>query len=248
MRRIQNKQNGRIAQVTDTYEKGGVVVTYELTYEDDGSTTNLSSSTVKRWWKDVEPTEQEAVVEEASTYVAASQAITKELNKNNQYSLEEMVENQAQLDSVAVAVEVTEKEVKKNETKTRKNGKSKVKKPVFESEALQKYIIDIVEELGGTFVQRTSGNGSKDMNKKVFKAGGKMFASMNYPRHHVFLNVRGVDIEELIPDQKINGFYSARYIFTEDTPEVHSKIKKILTQAYNAQLAKNTTKKGKGEK
>ena len=240
MRRIQNKQNGRIAQVTDTYEKGGVVVTYELTYEDDGSTTNLSSSTVKRWWKDVEPAEQDAVA--LAVEVEAEPKDEEVAGDGTPYSqvMTEILEDEK--------VAVTEKEVKKNETKTRKNGKSKVKKPVFESEALQKYIIDIVEELGGTFVQRTSGNGSKDMNKKVFKAGGKMFASMNYPRHHVFLNVRGVDIEELVPDQKINGFYSARYIFTEDTPEVHSKIKKILTQAYNAQLAKNTTKKGKGEK
>ena len=240
MRRIQNKQNGRIAQVTDTYEKGGVVVTYELTYEDDGSTTNLSSSTVKRWWKDVEPAEQDAV-----TLAVEVEADTKDeevASDGTPYSqvMAEILEDEK------AAVE--KKEVKKNEKKTRKNGKSKVKKPVFESEALQKYIIDIVEELGGTFVQRTSGNGSKDMNKKVFKAGGKMFASMNYPRHHVFLNVRGVDMEELVPDQKINGFYSARYIFTEDTPEVHSKIKEILTQAYNAQLEKNTTKKGKGDK
>jgi hypothetical protein len=256
MRRIQNKQNGRIAQITDTYEKGGQIINYELTYEDDGTVTNLSTSTVKRWWKDIE--EVDTSKQEADKYVEASKKITKELNKNNSKSLQEMVDAQAEPttsfkdmveEMVAEAKQEMEKAPKqKKEKKEKKAPKTKApKRPTFDSTDLQNYAIQVVADLGGDYVQRRQNNGAKDMAQKVFRAGGKMFMHMSYPKHELRLDTRGVDVETLVPQQTLTGFYSARYTFNEDTQQVRSTIKKILTQAYNAQLAKNN-KKGKGDK
>ena len=246
MRRIQNKQNGRIAQITDTYQKDGVVITYELTYEDDGKTTNLSSSTVKRWWKDVEPTEQEAAVEEASTYVAASQAITKELNKNNHYSLEEMVEKQAQLDSVAVAVEVKEKEVKKGETKTRKNGKSEIITVITSSDvdrdAIKQNIWKLAEENHFSVVDY-----ARLPYFLVLKAFGRGRIEVRVGKKGLSLNVK----EEVASFTSreyhtVKNYYLPAVIQLSYETDYDTELKILFALAY--EYAQNTSKSQKEEK
>lgn len=244
---IVNRDTGRRAAVVEEETPKFKVLTVH--FLDDDSEQQYSSSTIKRYWK---KTEEFAEVEdkagdgtpykqimkeilqdekkatakkEASKYVDAGKKITKELNKNNSKSLQEMVDVQAK--------------------KPKKEKKSK--RATFDSTALQEYAIKVLNSLGGDYVQRKQDNGAKDMAQKAFRAGGKMFMHMCYPRYNLYFNTRGVDTDTFVPDAELTGFYSVRYIFNEDTKETRAKIKQLITQAYKAQLAKNN-KKGKGDK
>ena len=257
MRRIQNKQNGRIAQVTDTYEKDGVVITYELTYEDDGKTTNLSSSTVKRWWKDI----NEEPVEEADKYVAASQAITKELNKHNSKSLQEMVDAQAEstasdgtsysqvlseiIQDEKVAVEKIKKEKEKKD-ETRKNGKSKVTaKSTISTEkkaAIKQNIMDIAISC-----QLESTEYAKLPNFVVLKAFGRGKVEARIGKDKITVNVKeDVAISSKLSYHIVNNYYLPAVIQLSYESDYDTELKNLFTLAY--EKSENTKKSQKEEK
>lgn len=126
--KYENKKNGKIATLESTNEKFKTVV---LVFE-DGTTTTISIATLKRWWKAIpeeETTEQESK-QEASKYVEASAAITKELNKNNSKSLAEMVEAQTDEDVAGDGTPLVEvgKEIAKQAKEKAKKAKEKSKK------------------------------------------------------------------------------------------------------------------------
>ena len=201
--------------------------TMKLMFLDDMTEKEFSTSTIKRWWKKTEETfEYEETAGDGTSYKEVMQEILQDEKK---------------------AAKKKEQEVQEPKQKKESKKAKKEKRATFDSTALQEYAIQVVQELGGDYKQRVCNNGSKDMAQKVFRAGGKMFMHMSYPRYYLRMDTRGVDTEELVPTSELTGFYSARYEFTEDTKQVRSKIKKILTQAYKAQLAKNN-KKGKGDK
>lgn len=222
-----HRDNGRQAIITED-NSNTKYKTARLMFLDDKTEKEFSISTIKRWWKKTEETfEYEETAGDGTSYKEVMQEILQDEKK-------------------AVA-EKKEQEVQESKQKKEPKKAKKEKRATFDSTALQEYAIQVVQELGGDYKQRVCNNGSKDMAQKVFRAGGKMFMHMSYPRYYLRMDTRGVDTEELVPTSALTGFYSARYEFTEDTKQVRSKIKKILTQAYKAQLAKNN-KKGKGDK
>lgn len=217
MRRIQNKQNGRIAQITDTYEKGGQVITYELTYEDDGKTTNLSSSTVKRWWKDIEPTEQDAV---ALSVEVAPKAVEEDVaGDGTPYSqiLTEILEDEK------VAVE--KKRVKKDE-KSRKNGKNKV--VATESDVLEvlDYIDTVAADVGMTYYVR-----DKQPNHRNYKPeGGKVQFTVHVGKTSAEMYLKAFQVpDEVQPKLEVlNGFFNRRLVISELTETKKSVINRII--------------------
>lgn len=219
MRRIQNTKNGRIALITDEYKKGNVVVNYELTYEDDGTTTNLSTSTVRRWWKDIEPKEED----EASKYVQASQAITKELNKNNKKSLAEMVEQQANQDAVAVAVEL------KATPKKEKAQKKPVKKPTnTESNVpeILEYIDKLATQAGMNYYVR-----EKQPNHRNYKPeSGKVLFTVHVGKASVEMYFKAFQLPDKVQPQLevLNGFFNRRLVVSELTDNIKSVINTII--------------------
>ena len=226
-----HRDNGRQAIITAD-NSNTKFKTVRLMFLDDKKEKEFSTSTIKRWWKKTEETfEYEETAGDGTSYKQV---------------MKEILQDEKKAVADKKAKEATKQEVKKVQEPKKEKAK-KEKKPVFDSTALQEYAIQVVQELGGDYKQRMQNNGAKDMAQKVFRAGGKMFMHMSYPRYYLRMDTRGVDTEELVPTAELTGFYSARYEFTEDTKQVRSKIKKILTQAYKAQLAKNN-KKGKGEK
>ena len=221
-----HRDNGRQAIITED-NSNTKYKTARLMFLDDKTEKEFSISTIKRWWKKTEETfEYEETAGDGTSYKEVMQEILQDEKK---------------------AAKKKEQEVQEPKQKKEPKKAKKEKRATFDSTALQEYAIQVVQELGGDYKQRVCNNGSKDMAQKVFRAGGKMFMHMSYPRYYLRMDTRGVDTEELVPTSELTGFYSARYEFTEDTKQVRSKIKKILTQAYKAQLAKNN-KKGKGDK
>lgn len=235
-----HRDNGRQAIITAD-NSNTKFRTVRLMFLDDKTEKEFSTSTIKRWWKKTEETfEYEETAGDGTSYKQVMQEIIQD---------EKKAVADKQVKEAKKPVEQDPKKTAKVTDKVSKEQKpKKEKKPAFDSTALQEYAIQVVQGLGGDYKQRVCQNGAKDMAQKVFRAGGKMFMHMSYPRYYLRMDTRGVDTTELVPTSELTGFYSARYEFTEDTKEVRSKIKKILTQAYKAQLAKNNSKKGKGDK
>lgn len=114
--KYRNKSNGVVAELIEILDIDDKYAKIHLRKE-DGKDTLIAQSTFKRWWTPIQEEEtieqksekdandiSNAIVadfeaqeqEEASKYVEAGQKITKELNKNNSKSLEQMVEAQAE--------------------------------------------------------------------------------------------------------------------------------------------------------
>ena len=250
-----HRDNGRQAIITED-NSNTKYKTARLMFLDDKTEKEFSISTIKRWWKKTEETfeyeDTTAIVMQQKKDLGIevppidpTQVEIVEEVAGDETSYKEVM--QEILQDEKKAAKKKEQEVQEPKQKKESKKAKKEKRVTFDSTALQEYAIQVVQELGGDYKQRVCNNGSKDMAQKVFRAGGKMFMHMSYPRYYLRMDTRGVDTEKLVPTSELTGFYSARYEFTEDTKQVRSKIKKILTQAYKAQLAKNN-KKGKGDK
>lgn len=235
MRRIQNTRNGRIACITDTYKKGDVVITYELTYEDDGKTTNLSSSTIRRWWKDIEPVEQDTV---ALAVEVESETKDEEVaSDGTPYSqvMSEILEDEK--------AAVDKKEVKKDEKKARKNGKSKVvTEQKSDRSSIKQHIISIADEYGFESKEYT-----KMPNLIVFKAFGRGRVEARVGKNALTLNVKeDVAISSKLPYHTINNYYLPAVIQFSYESDYDTELKNLFTLAY--EKSENTKKSQKEEK
>lgn len=219
--RFQHKENGRIVRLLETSDVGTVLVEYE----DDGTSTNYSKSTWQRWWKKLEddvPNEaqEEEVCGDGSTYKEVMQDILHD-------------------EKVAAS---------KKADKTPKEKKPRVKrttKPTFDSTELQDYCVKLVEELGGSYTIRKLKSG-EEMKSRVFRDSlDHMFAHMHYSKYQLYIDTRGVDTDKLPGDKTLTSFYEVRYYFTTDNKQVRDKIKRILSQAFKAQVSKRTKKEDK---
>lgn len=241
MRRIQNKQNGRIAQVTDTYEKDGVVITYELTYEDDGKTTNLSSSTVKRWWKDIEP-EDDAVALAVEVEAKQPEEIESDVaGDGTSYSqvLSEIIQDEK------VAVEKVNKEKEKKD-ETRKNGKNKVTaKSIISTEkkaAIKQNIMDIAASC-----QLESTEYAKLPNFVVLKAFGRGKVEARIGKDKITVNVKeDVAISSGLSYHTVKNYYLPAVIQLSYETDYDKELRNLFTLAY--EQSENTKKSQKEEK
>lgn len=214
-----------------------------LKFLDDNTEKVFSISTIKRWWKKTEEVYKDLTQE----VMEQKKELEIEVPPIDPEKVEVLGEEEVTGDGTPYG-QVLKEILHDEKLAVQKKKVSKGKRPVFDSTSLQEYAIQVLTELGGDYKQRVQDNGSKDMAQKAFRAGGKMFMHMCYPRYNLYFNTRGVDTEKFPPDAELTGFYSVRYIFTEDNKQTRAKIKEIITQAYNAQLNKNNSKKGKGDK
>lgn len=222
--------------------------TMKLLFLDDMKEKEFSTSTIKRWWKKTENIFEYSEKKD-DDYVQEVMQQKKDLGIEVPPITEVEILNEEEVAGDGTPYKQVITEILQDEQKLAQEKKvSKGKKAVFDSTSLQEYAIQVLTELGGDYKQRVQNNGAKDMAQKAFRVGGKMFMHMCYPRYNLYFNTRGVNTEEFPPDAELTGFYSVRYIFTEDNKQTRDKIKKIITQAYNTQLTKNNSKKGKGDK
>lgn len=247
----EHRDNGRQVALLGENSK---YKTVQVKFLDDGKETEYSTSTWKRYWKKTDQTiEYETDDEQVQEIMKQKEQLGIEVPPITEVEVvsEETAGDGTPYKQVMQEILQDEKKAAQKKAKDKKQKAEKKvtvkkeKKPVFDSVALQEYAIEVVQGLGGDYVQRKQDNGAKDMAQKVFRAGGKMFMHMSYPRYELRMDTRGVNTEELVPTSELTGFYSARFVFTEDTKQVRSKIKKILTQAYKSQLAKNNKKGSK---
>ena len=244
--KYQNKRNGKVATVIDQDERGVLTLQYE-----DGSTQQITESTRKRWFKPV--LEDQNSVDEAAKYVQISQSVTKELNKDNSKSLQEMVDQQADEDTCAdgtpyseVGKEIAEQAKEKAEVQKSKKPKKVKSHRVSNPEVAQivAYIEAKVTELGGKIFTP-----DKAPKVRLFKVNDHMFARINISGSHVSLCCRScaVDLDDLgcLPDKTQNHMFDAIYIFEDLTKT--TLIDSIIDQSFGYQKEKNTLKKTKKE-
>lgn len=110
MSRFINTKNGRIVKVIGGYEKSGTI---QVQYEDDGSTTDYSPSTWKRWWRPLtEEKEVASPVQEVEETVEVEEKVAGDGTSYNQV-MEEILQDEKK----AIEKAKKTKEVKPKATK-----------------------------------------------------------------------------------------------------------------------------------
>ena len=212
-----NKKNGKVATVVSEDEKCKTVI---LEYEDN-STTCVTTSTLKRWWKKFEAEEvvetldvecengvtddealEQAVVDPEDAYVRelgieCPPVTSYEVVSDNEKELTD--EQYAQIG----------KEIAEQAKKKAKTVKQSIKKTSDWVEEAKKFIYSLVElEQDEIFVL------ANNINMRSFKVGGHMYAKFNFSKSSITLAVKSSCLESVRkPDKTVNHMFDAVYGF-----------------------------------
>lgn len=245
-----NKKTGVIAELVRENEK---FKTVDLLKE-DGTSTTISISTLKRWWKAIP--EEETTKQESVKYVEASQAITEELNKNNSKSLKQMVDEQADEELCGdgtplaqvgkeIAKQAKDKTKKANKPANSKNKPSKkdsttntttkkkkaVKKgnnKVVDSDSIVSYVGEVLNAKGGTYSTR-QGDGTKVIRCNIPEVKSCV-AQFTFRKSTVCLSTKSKFLSDNMKGKfrKVNLAFDCRYSFSELNDDTKQFIDELI--------------------
>lgn len=216
----QNKRNNRIAVVIEENQKFNTIL---LQFTDDNSTTSITTSTLKRWWRKIEaPEAVEPVIEEDE--VAGDGTSYKEV-------MQEIIQDEEVANS---------KEKSKGKAKADKKERRRREPEAYAVEAVE-YVYNVVKSFGDEiFVP------AKDIKMRSFKVGGHIYCKFNYSNTSITVAVRGVSIPEnfTAPKKTVNHLFDSLYQFTSALTDTDRQlIADILRNARDYRISKNNKNK-----
>lgn len=216
----QNKRNNRIAVVIEENQKFNTIL---LQFTDDNSTTSITTSTLKRWWRKIEaPEAVEPVIEEDE--VAGDGTPYKEV-------MQEIIQDEEVAKS---------KEKSKGKAKADKKERRRREPEAYAVEAVE-YVYKVVKSFGDEiFVPAT------DIKMRTFKVGGHMYCKFNYSNTSITVAVRGASIPEnfTAPNKTVNHLFDSVYQFTSVLTDTDRQlIADILRNARDYRISKNNKNK-----
>lgn len=216
----QNKRNNRIAVVIEENQKFNTIL---LQFTDDESTTSITTSTLKRWWRKIEaPEAVEPVIEEDE--VAGDGTPYKEV-------MQEIIQDEEVAKS---------KEKSKGKAKADKKERRRREPEAYAVEAVE-YVYNVVKTFGDEiFVPAT------DIKMRTFKVGGHMYCKFNYSNTSITIAVRGASIPEnfTAPNKTVNHLFDSLYQFTSALTDADRQlIADILRNARDYRILKNNKNK-----
>jgi hypothetical protein len=225
--KYENRKNGRIATVIREDTKYAAM---ELQYDDDGKMQRIAMSTLKRWWKKVEETEQESVkepVQEQETEIAKDEVetvIDKETNlTDNDYK--------------EIGKEIVE-QAKEKSVKVKKEREPKKENPYIQE--ILSYIYQRSEKLGGVVWTP-----SKDIKMRTIKVDNHNCIKINYSNKSVNVAVRNCVISNLNiqPHNTVNHMFGSVFVVTELNSDTKELINNLIKVSVDYQIQKNTSRK-----
>ena len=182
MRRFQNKQNGRIVTLIEEQTKAGQLTAVSVQYEDDGKQTGFSASTWHRWWKEIEPVEDEDVAGDGTPYKEVMAEILQD-----------------------------EKKAAEKKQKKAKEKKVPVKKTLDESvQAIFDYINEAAAEIGATsYIRDKQPN---IINYRVGDGKVLFIVHKTRTKAVLFVKSRQVPEKYTKTLETVNGFYDKKLI------------------------------------
>lgn len=223
--KYQNKKNLRYATLIEENTKFNTVT---MQYEDDGSNTSITTSTLKRWWKKVE---EESPVKE----------------NNVEEIQEEVAGDGTPLAEVGKEIAAQAKEKAKKSTQVKEKKTRRLKEPEAYAIEAMEFVFNTVEKKfhDKIFVP------AKDIKMRTFKTGGHMYCKFNYSNSSITVAVRGKSLPDkfTIPDKTVNHMFDSVYQFKSALTDKDKKlITDILSNARDYRISKNNKNKKKEEK
>ena len=209
--KYQNIKNGAIIEVTATDD---VRKTVEVKYEADGRTTNLSMSTLKRWWKPLGNDVPETKAEE-ETEKAGDGTPLEEVGK-------EIAEQAKQKAEKAKAAKEAIKKAF-NEKKAEKPKKSVKKAENPEVPVILEFIDETAKKAGISFYVR-----EKQPDCKQYRFdGGKVIFITRILKHRVEIHCKSrmLDEDVAVKMQTMKGFFDKKV----DIESLTTDNKKLIT-------------------
>lgn len=224
----QNKRNNRIAVIIEENSKFNTVL---LQFEDDNSTTSITTSTLKRWWRKIEAPE---VVEPA---IDLDNPVAEEEDEvaGDGTPYKEVMQEILQDEKIAKS-----KEKSKGKAKADKKERRRREPEAYAIEAVE-YVYDVVKSFGDEiFVPAT------DIKMRSFKVGGHIYCKFNYSNSSITVAVRGLSIPKKFtsPDKVVNHLFDSQYQFTSALTDTDKQlIADILRNARDYRISKNNKNK-----
>lgn len=251
--KYQNIKNQKVATVISQNDKTKVVT---LEYE-DGKTTDITSSTLKRWWKLIEDDEVagdgtplaevgKEMAEQAKKKASDVKAEAKP--KKEQQEDDSVVDNKKELAKKAMK-EAVEKQ-KKEKAAAQKSAKADKKKPAKEmnphvKEGLQ-FIFDIAKKQKDEVFSPANG-----MNMRTLKVGGHMYCKVDFSNKGFRIAFKSSALPKNVkaPDRTLNHMFDYVYIFEDElTAKDKDFLSKALASAREYRIARNSASTKKEDK
>lgn len=237
----QNKRNNRIAAVVEENSKFNTVL---LQFEDDKSTTSITTSTLKRWWRKIEAPEVVEPVIDLNNPITEEEA--QKLGRIDGEKALELEEDEVAGDGTPYKEVMQEILQDEKVAKSRKDSKKKVKADkkerrrrepeAYAIEAVE-YVYDVVKSFGDEiFVPAT------DIKMRSFKVGGHMYCKFNYSNSSITIAVRGLSIPKKFtsPNKVVNHLFDSQYQFTSALTDTDKQlIADILRNARDYRISQN---------
>lgn len=210
----ENKKNFLVAKVISTDEVRGTV---KMEYVETGKTFDISSSTLKRWWKKVE--EQETTMEE-NKLVPMPGTEDPDWGKKH-YAPEEVAGDGTPLAEVGKEIAQQAKEKAKAARKPKKEKKSCVNPEVPD---ILDFIKTEADKIGATGRTR-----EKQASAILYsKDGGKVLFSVRFSKKRVELRCKSKDLPAEFVDKftDVNHCFNKRVVVTSlaDSEEMIKKV------------------------
>lgn len=256
-KKYENKRNGNIATLIAENEK---CKTATLEYE-DGKTTVVTTSTLKRWWKEVEnksvpmpdtedPDCGNAKEEKAGDGTPYKRVIKRIILDEEQY-VKEVMEQKKELGIEVPPIDPTKVEIvstthswSKEQREAKKSSTHKKKEtPDYIKEAMD-YVFGLVTEKGDEIFVPANG-----MNMRSFKVGGHMYTKFDFNCTAITIAVK----KECLPDnikipKLVNHMFNAVFRFDKALTQKDKEfIQTLLSNARAYRVTKNNKKTNKEE-
>lgn len=249
--KYQNIKNQKVATVISQNDKTKVVT---LEYE-DGKTTDITSSTLKRWWKLIENDEVAGdgtplaeVGKEIAEQAKKKASEVKEKVQSKKQEEDSIVDNKKELAKKAMK-EAVEKQ-KREKAAAQKSAKADKKKPAKEmnphvKEGLQ-FIFDIAKKQKDEIFSPANG-----MNMRTLKVGGHMYCKVDFSNKGFRIAFKSSALPKNVkaPDRTLNHMFDYVYIFEDElTAKDKDFLSKALASAREYRIARNSASTKKEDK
>lgn len=261
-KKYENKRNGNIATLIAENEK---CKTATLEYE-DGKTTVVTTSTLKRWWKEVENelvpipntedldcgkkhcgNEEKEKAGEGTPY----KRVIKRIILDEEQYVKEVMEQKKELgievppiDPAKVEIVSITGSLSKKQKEAKKSSTHKKKEiPDYIKEAMD-YVFALVTEKGDEIFVPANG-----MNMRSFKVGGHMYTKFDFNCTAITIAVK----KECLPDnikipKLVNHMFNAVFRFDKALTQKDKEfIQTLLSNARAYRVTKNNKKTNKEE-
>lgn len=256
-KKYENKRNGNIATLIAENEK---CKTATLEYE-DGKTTVVTTSTLKRWWKEVEnelvpmPDTEDldcgnVKKEKVGDDTPYKQVMQEIIQDEDQY-VKEVMKQKKELGIEVPPIDPTKVEIVSITGSLSKKQKEAKKSSTYKKKEIPDYIKEAMDYVFGLVTEKEDeifvpANG---MNMRSFKVGGHMYTKFDFNCTAITIAVK----KECLPDnikipKLVNHMFNAVFRFDKALTQKDKEfIQTLLSNARAYRVTKNNKKTNKEE-